>query len=52
MIAHLAFGEEQDDPASLAIADGVQLGVQPALGAPDTSGKSPPLTGWPRSGGP
>ena len=43
VIAHLAFGEEQDDRASLAIADGVQLGVQPALGPPDTSGKSPPF---------
>ena len=43
VVAHLAFGEQQDDRAALTVADGMELGVQPAFGAPDTSGKSPPF---------
>ncbi len=43
VVAHLAFGEQQDDRPALAITDGMELGVQPAFGAPDTSGKSPPF---------
>jgi hypothetical protein len=35
------FGEHQNDAAALAAADGVQLRVQAALGAPETAGKSP-----------
>lgn len=35
VIAHLAFAEQQDDGTSLAIAYGVQLRVQTALGAPE-----------------
>lgn len=42
VIAHLAFGEQQDDRTPLAIAHRMELGVQPAFGAPDTSGNSPP----------
>jgi hypothetical protein len=38
VIAGLAFGEQHDDGAALAIGDGVQFGVQSAFGAPDTSG--------------
>src|SRR5690606_41609525 len=41
MVAHLAFAEQHDDRASLAIADSVQLGVQPAFGSPDTTGNIP-----------
>ena len=36
-----AFAERQDQRAPAAIADGVTLRVQPALGAPDTAGNSP-----------
>jgi len=43
VVAHLAFGEEQDDGTPLAIADGMELRVQPTFGAPDTSGNSPPF---------
>lgn len=43
VVAHLAFGQQQDDRPAQAIADGMQLGVQPALGASDTSGNSPPF---------
>ena len=42
MIAHLTFGQEHDDRSAKAVADGMELRVQPAFGAPDTSGKSPP----------
>jgi len=44
VIAHLALAEQHDQRAAAAIADGVQFGVQAALGAPDTSGKSPFLS--------
>ncbi len=44
MVAKLAFTEDQVDRAALAVANGVQLGVQPPLGAPDTAGKCPPLS--------
>jgi len=40
-IAHLAFAEQQDDGTSLTITYGVQLRVQTALGAPDTSENRP-----------
>ena len=32
-----------NDRPPLPVADGMELGVQPAFGAPDTSGKSPPF---------
>ena len=41
MIAHLTFGKQHDDRAPLTIADGVQFGVQPAFGSPDTTGNIP-----------
>jgi hypothetical protein len=41
VVAHLAFGEEQDHGAALTVADGVELGVQATFGAPDTAGNSP-----------
>ncbi|ESZ12152.1 hypothetical protein X737_27500 [Mesorhizobium sp. L48C026A00] len=44
MVAHLAFRQEQDDRPSVSIADGMQLGVQSALGAPDTAGNIPFLS--------
>ena len=41
VVAHLAFGQEQDDRPPVAVADGVQLGVQAALGSPDATGSIP-----------
>ena len=41
VVAHLTFRQQQDDGTSLAVADGVQLGVQTTFGAPDTTGNSP-----------
>ena len=38
VIAHLAFGEEHDERLSHAVADDMELGVQPAFRA-DTAGK-------------
>ena len=38
VVAHLPLAEQHDERASLAVAHRVQLGVQAALGAPDTSG--------------
>jgi hypothetical protein len=35
MVAGLAFGEEHDQWSPQLVADRVELGVQPALGAPD-----------------
>ena len=40
-VAHLAFGQQQYDRTAFAVADGMQLGVQPALGSPNTTGTSP-----------
>src|ERR1700744_6607618 len=42
MIAHLALGQQQDDGLALGVAYRVELGVQPALGAPDAT-RSPPF---------
>ena len=44
MVAHLTFGEQEKYRAALSVADGVQLGVQAALGAPDTAGNIPFLS--------
>jgi hypothetical protein len=41
VVAHLPFGEQQQDRAALPVADGVQLGVQAALGASDAARNSP-----------
>lgn len=41
VVAHLAFRQEQDDRPAVTVADDVELGVQPALGAPDTTGNIP-----------
>jgi len=41
MVTHLPFRQQQGNWPSLAVADGVQLGVQPALGAANTAGNSP-----------
>ena len=41
VVTHLAFGEQHDQRAALAVAHGMQLGVQPALGAPVTSANNP-----------
>jgi hypothetical protein len=38
MVAHLALAEEQDQGLALAVADGVELRVQAAFGAPDAAG--------------
>jgi hypothetical protein len=43
VVAGLAFGEKHHERPPLTVADGVQLGVQTALGPPDTSGNSPLL---------
>ena len=44
VIAHLAFAQQQHQGAAQAIADRMQLRVQPAFGASDTSGNSPFLS--------
>ena len=44
VVAHLAFGEQQDERLAVAVADGMQLGVQPAFGASDTAGNIPFLS--------
>ena len=44
VVAHLAFRQEQDERPAVAVADGVELGVQPAFGAPDTAGNIPFLS--------
>ena len=38
VVAHLAFAEQHDQRAALAVADSVELGVQATFRAPDTSG--------------
>ena len=44
LIAKLTFAEDQVNRPALTVADGVQLGLQPALGAADAAGKCPPLS--------
>jgi hypothetical protein len=41
MVAHLAFGEQQDQRLTVTTGHRVQLRVQAALGAPDAAGNSP-----------
>ena len=41
MVAHLPFRQQQDDGATRRVADGMELGVQPALRAPNTTGNIP-----------
>lgn len=41
VVAHLSFSQKHDDRPALAVADGVELGVQAAPCAPDTTGNSP-----------
>ncbi|MCY1376228.1 hypothetical protein D9M69_637040 [compost metagenome] len=41
VIAHLPFAQKQDEWPTVTVADGMQLGVQATLGAPDTSGNIP-----------
>ena len=43
-VAHLAFRQHHDDRPALAVADGVELGIQAAFRAPDTTGNSPFLS--------
>jgi hypothetical protein len=38
VVAHLPFAEQHDQGVAFAIPGGVKLGVQPAFGAPVTSG--------------
>ena len=45
VVAHLAFAQQHDERASAAVAERVQLGVQAAFGAPDTSGEVDPVFG-------
>lgn len=44
IVADLTLGKQQDQGPALAVADGVQLGVQAALGASDAAGNSPFLS--------
>src|SRR5690606_19642314 len=44
VVAHLAFRQQQDDWSAFTVADGVELGVQSALGSPDTTGNIPFLS--------
>lgn len=41
MIAHLAFRQKQDHGLALAVADGVELGIQPPFGSSDAAGGPP-----------
>lgn len=41
VIAHLALAEQEDEGFAVRIANGVELRVQAAFRAPDTTGKSP-----------
>ena len=41
VVAHLPFAEQHHQGAASFVADCMKLGVQAALGAPDTSGNSP-----------
>ncbi len=43
VVAHLAFRQQQDDRPAVTVADRVELGVQPTLGSPDTTGNIPPF---------
>lgn len=43
LVAHLAFGEQQNDRPAQPIADSMELGARPVHCAPDTSGKTPPF---------
>ena len=45
VVGCLPLAEQHDQRSALAIADGVELGVQAAFGASDTSGNSPFLRG-------
>ena len=47
VVAHLPLAQEHDERASVTVADRVQLGVQTAFGAPDTSGNRPLWNGPP-----
>jgi len=38
MIAHLTFGQQQDDGPTCLIPDDVELGVQPVSGVPEAAG--------------
>lgn len=44
MVAHLAFRQQQNDRPAFTVADGVELGIQPSLGSPDTTGNIPFLS--------
>src|SRR5690606_37661994 len=44
VVTHLAFRQKHDDRPAVTVADGVELGVQPALGSPDTTGNIPFLS--------
>jgi hypothetical protein len=41
LIVHLPLGEHHDDGAAVAVAEGVELGVQPAFGSADAPCKRP-----------
>ena len=45
LVVHLPVGEQRDDGAALAVADGVEFGVQSALGAPEQADRIDPVTG-------
>jgi hypothetical protein len=51
VVVHLPFGQRHDEGPPLTITDGVELGVQAALGAPDTAGNSPFLSSLAAEGG-
>jgi hypothetical protein len=44
VFVHLAFCEHHDDGAAVAVADGVQVGIPPALGAADAPIRCPLLS--------
>ena len=44
VVVHLPLGEQQNQGQAVLIHHGMKLGVQPALGAPDTAGNIPFLS--------
>jgi hypothetical protein len=46
MIAHLPFRQKQDHGLALAVADGVELGIQPPFGSSDAAGGPPFSADW------
>ena len=44
VVVHLTFGKQQNQGQTVLVHDGMEFGVQPALGAADTAGNAPFLS--------